>query len=73
VPDVGLHGIFRHEHRRGDLPVRQPLCDQGGDAAFGFGKPPSRDLHGDEGEFPAGLGRPQRRAQVFEDGEGLAE
>ena len=65
VPDVGLHGVLRHEHRRGDLPVGLALCDQGGDAALGLGEPVSRRSRGDLGEFAVGLRGPQRRAEVL--------
>jgi hypothetical protein len=36
---MGLDGVLRHEHGCGDLSVGLALCDQGGDAALGFGKP----------------------------------
>ena len=72
VPDVGLHGVLRHEQRGGDFSVGLALRDQGGDAALGSGEP----VHGHawrSWRAPAGPYRPTVARPVFEDAEGSAE
>jgi hypothetical protein len=73
VPDVGLDGVLRNEHRPGDLPVRPAARDQGGDAALGLREPFQRHPDRDLGLFPPDLARPHWGAQLFEDTESAAK
>src|SRR5712691_6456669 len=74
APEVGLDGLLAQEERARDLLVREAAGDELGDPCLRLAQLARRGAAAaDAAELGAGLGRPERCAELLEDGERALE